>query len=98
MPDAFHVVYLKSVKDKTKTEFLRFRALGLEHSFTVAAEKIDHQLRNNPRDFGDPCFSMRNSPFEVFVRAVRPLLVYYAVHHTDPIVIVSRLEIIEEKA
>lgn len=91
MADSFKVVYLKSVKDKTKEWYLRYLAAGREQLFETAAEIIDRALREDPRGFGDPCYSYPALQLQVYMRAVQPLIVYYGVHTTDPIVFVHAI-------
>jgi hypothetical protein len=93
--DSFKVIYLKSVKDATQTGFLRYRNRGLEGKFIQAAQTIDSQLRLNPRQFGDPCFSYADLKLDVFVRAVQPLVVYYGVHQVEQVVMVHRLLVLD---
>jgi hypothetical protein len=93
---AFKVIYLKSVREKVQEGYLRFREKGLDEVFAKAAATIDKELRRDPRDFGDPCFTLTDLELDVFVRAVRPLLVYYGVHQNEPVVFVNQLEVFED--
>ena len=58
MPDAFLVIYLKSVKKSIQEIYQRSTELGMEQAVFDAAEIIDQKLRSNPRDFGDPISSL----------------------------------------
>jgi hypothetical protein len=96
MADLFKVVYLKSVREKTQASYRRFRRKGLQRSFVTAAATIDKELRSDPRGFGDPCYSIPDLELDIFVRAVHPLLVYYGVHQTEPVVFVNFLETLDK--
>jgi hypothetical protein len=95
MTGPFKVIYLKSVKDKTQEAYRRYRDEGLAEPFTYAAATIDSGLRNDPRTFGDPCYSSPQLQLDIFVRAVFPLVVHYGVHQVRAIVFVHHLHVLE---
>jgi hypothetical protein len=79
MAHFFHVVYPKRVLDAFQELYQKAEIADMVEALVKAAKTIDHQLRINPRDFGDPCYSLPHMHIDLFVRAVSPLIVWYGV-------------------
>jgi hypothetical protein len=63
-----------------------------------AAQIIHSQLQTDPRHFGDPCYTLPATQQLVYMRGVKPLVVYYAVHRSKDIVIVQKIAWLPPKA
>lgn len=95
MADEFKVVYFKIVKEKTQQAYRRFRQRGREESFFEGCGDYRPGVVHGPARLGDPWFTYHELKLDVFVRAVKPLVVYYGVHQTEPVVFVHSLYVLE---
>ncbi len=59
----------------------------------AAARAIDERLRAEAGLLGEPCFPLRQLGLEVRLAAILPLAVTYAVHQQQPIVFVTRFDL-----
>jgi hypothetical protein len=75
---------IKSLRD-------RARAAGKAKDFREALAAVYSQLRNNPRQFGDPLFDYTNSPFTLYRGGRPPLIVFYAVHRQQSLVVIQKV-------
>src|SRR5438876_1025543 len=91
MPNGYQVVYLNPAMQAIKRIFHQSIEKGLENKVTASAQFIEEQLRLNPRDFGDPNGTLPKMKLDLYSRAVSPLMVYFGVHQTKPIVFVQRI-------
>jgi len=92
MADSFEVVYPARVLDAFRKLYQRAEAADMVEALVTAARTIDDNLRMNPRDFGDPCYSLPQMHLDLFVRAVAPLVVWYGVHHSRDVVFVKKID------
>jgi hypothetical protein len=96
MADSFKVVYLKSVREKTSESYLQSREKGLQEQFVKAAATIDKELRNDPRGFGDPCFSLADMELGYFRSGHSSLARLLRSASNRPVVFVNKLEVLTE--
>ena len=82
---------IKSLRDRAK-------AAGKSKDFREALAAVYSQLRSNPRQFGDPLFDYPNSPFTVYRGSRPPLIVYYAVHRQQSLVVIQKVLVYPEDA
>jgi hypothetical protein len=89
---SYRVIYSDQVQSEQIELYTRALQKGQGQEVLSAARIIDERLQSDPRNFGDPHYSLRQAKLEVFVRGVPPLLVYDAVHRTKPLVFVRKME------
>jgi hypothetical protein len=82
---------LKSLRDRAK-------AAGNASEFREALAAIYSHLTSDPRQFGDPLFDYPNSPFTLYRGSRPPLLVFYAVHRQQSLVVLQRVLVYPEGA
>ena len=87
----YRVAYPGNVLDDFEQLCLEANDRGLLAEVAAAADEIHDRLRTAPREFGDPCYSLKNTQQDMFVRIVKPLLVHFAVHQTLNIVSVQSI-------
>lgn len=86
----FSLTYLSSARENFRAILERAEELGLEESVIQAAQIIDTSLQENPREFGDPTYTLHS--LNMFHRAVSPLFVIFGVHKTDRLVFVQTIK------
>ena len=91
MAVSFRVVYPGNVLADFEQLCLQADRFEVLSDVASAAQTIHTQLQIAPREFGDPCYRLHATEQLVFVRSVSPLLIYYAVHRTLPIVVVQSI-------
>jgi hypothetical protein len=92
MDDTFRVVYPGPVLQGFRELCREAQRIGRLADVEEASQIIEDQLRRQPREFGDPCFPLGKMQADVYVRAVSPLIIYYAVHRTRNVVFVRSVE------
>jgi hypothetical protein len=92
MVNSFKVVYPKRVLEAFRNLYQTAEIIGMIEALVEAAETIDYRLQKDPREFGDPCYSLPQLHLDLFVRAVSPLVVWYGVHRTKNVVFVKKIE------
>jgi hypothetical protein len=83
--------HIKSFRD-------RARAAGKSKDFREALAAVYSQLRSNPLQFGDPLFDYTNSPFTLYRGSRLPLIVFYAVHRQQALVVIQKVLVYPEDA
>lgn len=89
---SYRVIYPEQVQNALIELYARAVQKGRGQEVLSAARAINDRLQSDPREFGEPRYSLREAKLEVFVRGVPPLLVFYAVHKTKPLVFVRTIE------
>ena len=92
MDEPFRVTYPGNVLQRFDELCTEASQLGLLSEVLKSATEIHRELRVNPVEFGDPCYTFVSTQQEVFVRMLTPLIVYYAVHRSLRIVVVKSLD------
>jgi hypothetical protein len=70
---------------------------GRADAFMDAAREIDHRLRRDPDDFGEPLYRLPALQLEVRHAVIAPLLIYFAVHEDRPLVFIKQVVLLPEK-
>jgi len=91
MASTWKVVYPKRVLNEFEDLYRAAKDADLVDEVERAAKIIDNRLRSDPIKFGDPCYTLPGMDLDLYVRAVSPLVVYYAVHRSKEIVFVKRI-------
>lgn len=91
MPAPFRVVYLSAALDGYKQALWSAAYLDREEHILQVGQEIHEGVRTNPREFGDPWFTMKHLSLSVYHRMISPLSVTYGVHQELPIVFVQRI-------
>lgn len=92
MDEPFRVTYPGNVLRRFDELCTEASQLGSLSDVLKAASEIHRELQTSPVEFGDPSYTFEATQQEVFVRMVRPLVVYYAVHRKLRIVVVKSLD------
>ena len=92
----FSVHLSHHVRDRVKN--LQFEELekGKGLRFLHALRAIYDHLRKEPTTFGNPLYRLPAMDLTVYSAVVSPLVVYFAVHQTKPLVFVKGIERISE--
>ncbi len=80
---------LKEIQSQAKQE-------GRGGKVLSAIKHIWHQLENDPAEFGEPLHLLPALRLAVRHTAVEPLLVYFAVHETKPLVFIKQVTLLPE--
>src|SRR5262245_61969280 len=96
MDAGFRVVYSGNVRNALKE--LLLRAVSIDKEFGRAALKavqaIDERLRRGPRDFGELRFHLSVMQLDTRVAVISPLAVQFAVHADEPLVFVTKHDLL----
>jgi len=65
--------------------------LGIIDDISDLLFRIEDALRTEPRNWGDPLRRLRTLNAVYYRRMYEPLIVYYSVHDTQPVVVVARV-------
>ena|SRR5436190_4012316 len=90
-PEHFKVTNSGQVIEEIKRARKRALELGISAGFRAALQRIYDRLRENPRDFGEPLFDYRNSPFQFWLAVAVPLAVQFVVHHDQRLVVIRKI-------
>lgn len=91
---AIRVDMAPAVLARLRELLLRAEARGDGPAALSAARTINRRLHTQPREFGEPLYRLAHLGLMLRVAAVRPLTVYFAVHDTEPLVLVQRFELL----
>jgi hypothetical protein len=69
----------------------RARDLGIIDDISDLLFRIEDALRSAPRNWGDPLRRLRPFKAVYYRRMYAPLIVYYSVHETEPMVVIARV-------
>jgi hypothetical protein len=92
MAENYQVVYPQKVLEACDEYYRQARVCELERNVFEAASLIDHHLRTDPREFGDPQFAYHHMQATHYSRILSPFVVIYAVHNELNIVFVKSIE------
>lgn len=67
---------------------------GRGEQFLAAFRAIRERLRKDPQRLGDPTYSLPNLQMILYIVAVRPLVVHYAIHEQKPFVFVRSVQLL----
>jgi hypothetical protein len=87
-PIPYRVVYSERVREELRELVARARASGLGPEVLAAVKEIDRRLRVYPQ-FGEPLVELTHEPGQVWVGAVGPLVVRYALYEERRLVMVA---------
>jgi hypothetical protein len=87
-PIPYRVVYSERVRDTLRELVARARESGLGPEVVAAVKEIDRRLRVYPQ-FGEPLVELTQESGQVWVGAVPPLVVRYAVYEERRLVMVA---------
>jgi hypothetical protein len=92
MHEPYRLAYPGTVLQRFRRICARAKQLGNLPDVMSAAKEIDSQLRTDPQQFGDPCYSLSFTRQTLHVRAIKPLIVHYSIHQTKRIVVVRTID------
>ena len=71
---------------------------GRGPSFIIAFRSMTRRLINNPRDLGEPLYSLPALRLQVRHAAIAPLLIDFAVHDQMPLVFIKGVSLLPRKS
>ena len=95
-PKTFRVTQAGSVKQALTQEYALAKSRGDGAAFIAALEQIYHRLRVNPHSFGEPKYALRGMKATMYSAIQRPLVVGFAIHDTEPIVMIRSIQYLEK--
>ena len=66
-------------------------------SFIFAMRSITRRLKNNPREFGEPLYSLPGLSLQIRHAAIGPVLIDFAVHDHLPLVFIKGVSLLPRK-
>jgi hypothetical protein len=91
---AYHVVYSGQVRESIKAILRQAKKAGKLSRFGDALQQLDDRLRSDPLGFGELTGRLPWSKVPVHVGFVRPLKVDFAIHETQRVVFVRKIEVL----
>jgi hypothetical protein len=70
---------------------------GRGASFIIAMRSITKRLKNDPRAFGEPLYSLPALRLQIRHAAIGPVLIDYAVHDHLPLVFIKGVSLLPHK-
>ena len=87
-PVPYRVVYSERVRNSLRQLVARARAAGLATQILVAVREMDRRLRLFPQ-FGQPLMDLGLRGGQVWIGAVGPLVIRYALYEERKLVVVA---------
>ena len=69
-------------------------AKGKGEQFLAAFRALRDRLKKDPHTVGDPTYSLPNLRMTLYIVAVRPLVMNYAIHEQKPFVVVQSVHLL----
>jgi hypothetical protein len=89
------VTHVGPVKKALVQEYRRAKLKGKGEAFIAALEHVYNRLRHDPHSFGEPKFPLHAMNATVYVGIHGPLAVGYALHNTEPLVMIRSVQYLE---
>ena len=94
-PRIYRLTHLGPVKQALADQYHRAKLKGNGAKFIAALEHIYNRLRSNPHSLGEPKYPLHALQLVVYLGIHLPVVVEFAIHETEPLVVIRRLMFLE---
>jgi hypothetical protein len=92
----YRVTHVGQVKEALAFHYARAKLNGEGEAFIAALEHVYNRLRLNPQNFGEPKYPLHGMKATVYVGVHKPLVVGFALHDTEPLVMIQSVQYLEK--
>lgn len=93
-PGPYRVVMSEDLRQRFLAELAKALHADTAPVFRAAFRRIGERLRSDPLTFGEPKFRLPALKLQVRQGAVKPIIIYYAVHDEQPLVFIRGFKVL----